>query len=115
MAGEVLSPKEIRACAPKGFRSAYERTAQNPAPPSLLEDLLGLVGYDVSAKVISEWCLLWRVQAEVWAVCEHVSASDNPVLRHPRPGFLSLPPWSGERVGEGAFEGPGPTRIGALR
>jgi hypothetical protein len=90
----LLTPEQIRVRAPKGFKGRYSETAADPASPAVLSDLLGLVGYDVASSVVESWCLLWRVEAEVWAVVEHARASDNPIRRHPRPNWLPEP-WKG--------------------
>lgn len=79
---------------PIGFGAAYARCVFDPCRPSVLRDILGLVGFDASEEVIEGWTLRQRVEAEVYAAREHASASDNPVQRHPRPAWLPEP-WRG--------------------
>jgi hypothetical protein len=79
---------------PRGFGRHYARCARDPAPLSVLRDLLGLVGYDASTAYLDRLSLRERVELEVYAMREHASASDNPVQRHPRPSHLP-PPWRG--------------------
>ncbi len=93
----IFAPKEIRALAPTGFKSAYERVAKDPASTVILSDILALVGYDAAPEVIATWSLVWRVQAEVWAANEHGRASDNILRRHPKPEWLPEP-WKGPRT-----------------
>jgi len=82
---------------PRGFGSHYARCARDPAPLSVLCDLLGLVGYDASTAYVGRLSLRERVELEVYATREHASASDNPVQRHPRPSHLP-PPWRGHAL-----------------
>lgn len=98
--------------APAGFKATWARIAREPAEPAALRDLLALVGYDASAEAIAGWPMERRVEAEAYATNVHLRASDNVLRRHPRPSWLPEP-WGGSSEGEGIFEGPGGTPIGA--
>jgi uncharacterized protein YfiM (DUF2279 family) len=41
-------------------------------------------------QVVAKWNPAQRQEAYHWAMCEHLSAGDNPVRRHPRPTFLPI-------------------------
>lgn len=60
-----------------------------------IQDLLGLVGYEVSVSVIADWDLRKRVEAEVYALNVHLRASDNAIQSHPKLTWLPEP-WKGE-------------------
>ena len=49
---------------------------------------LGLVGESVTYEAIGRWAPLERAIAYDWAMREHLSASDNPTRRRPRPAGL---------------------------
>ena len=90
--------------APRGFGAAYKREAARQAelvargePGKIISGLqmvLRLVGFDASTEVVADWDLQRRVEVSVYAAYEHLSASDNPVRRHPRPAWLPEP-WRG--------------------
>jgi hypothetical protein len=55
----------------------------------LLENVIALVdGNPPSAGQIAGWTGFQRKLAYDWAIREYLAASDNPVQRRPRPGFL---------------------------
>jgi len=54
-------------------------------------NVLTLVGTYVSSFRIGFWSELEKLQAYDWAMREHLSASDNPVRRRPKPDFQSRP------------------------
>jgi hypothetical protein len=56
--------------------------------PSVLRDLLLLAGEDIPLERIGKWTPEERAQVADWAGREHLSASDNPVARRPRPSLL---------------------------
>jgi len=62
---------------------------------SITEDMLLLAGVKVAPEVIGQWTPNEMALAYDWAAREHLSASDNPVQRRPRPWFvtLSMQPW----------------------
>ncbi len=82
---------------PRGFGRHYVQCARDPAPLTTLRDILGLVGYDASVAYLGRLSLRERVDLEVHATREHLSASDNPVRRLPRPSHLP-PPWRGNAL-----------------
>jgi len=93
-------PKELRALAdsaPPGFKTAYVRVARDPASASVLRDILGLVGYDVTVDTIRNWSREQRVSAEVWAANAHLRASDNILRKCPQPDWLPAP-WAGPEM-----------------
>ena len=96
--------------SPVGFASAYRRARSEPASARELSDLLALVGYDASPKVIETWSIDKRVEAEVYAVNVHLRAAEHPIRRCPRPEWMPEP-WQGEETGEGIFAGPGGTVV----
>jgi hypothetical protein len=53
-----------------------------------VRDILLLVGIHLGLDVIAGWTDQQRAQAEDWASREHLSASDNPIHRVPKPEFL---------------------------
>jgi len=54
--------------------------------PQVLSDLMSLAGGTViPPEVIATWTDGEREQAAQWAAAEHLSASDNPVIRVPQP------------------------------
>ena len=95
---------------PWGFGRCYREVEKDLAPPEVLRDILELVGYTADPTEIARWPVFRRIEAQVYAGNEHLSASDNPVMRHPKPEwFGALEPWKGPVRGEGVFAGPGPT------
>lgn len=92
---------------PRGFGKTYLRVigswAKDPAEGvRVLPDVLSLVGYEVTSEVVASWPLRKRVDAEVWAICVHARASDNPSPVPPRPEWMPEP-WKGPEQGEGVF------------
>ncbi len=85
--------------APKGFVAAYKRVAKDMATPEQLRSILLLVGYDAEESTIAKWPVPKRVQLEVFAVNQHLRASDNPIRRHPQPAWLPAP-WQGPEVAD---------------
>lgn len=85
---------------PRGFGAEYRRCVAwrkgvDPARRDReVSDLLGLVGYEVSPETVGGWSNRERVDAEVWAAREHLTASDVPLPRCPRPDWLPEP-WMG--------------------
>jgi hypothetical protein len=63
-------------------------TAKLSSDPSLLVDVLGLVGVAVTAEAVAAWSYLERVLVYDWAMREHLGAADNPVRRRERPALL---------------------------
>lgn len=106
------SARVAEAPAPLGFKAVYARITKDPAEPSVLSDILGLVGYAASPDSIATWPLCQRVQAEAHAVNEHLRANDNILRRHPRPGWMP-DPWQGPESGAGLFAGPSGTPLNA--
>jgi hypothetical protein len=63
--------------------------AESETRPEVLADLLILAGGTViPARVIATWTPQEREEAVAWAAAEHLSASDNPVVRPPQPPFV---------------------------
>jgi hypothetical protein len=63
--------------------------AWEPSAPSVLRDLLLLVGVTVDEETVAGWSVEQQRQAEEWAGATHLSASDNDdVVIPPRPDFL---------------------------
>lgn len=89
---------EEALAAPAGFKAVYARIAKAPAEPSVLSDLLGLIGYAVTPEAVASWSLKKRVQGEAYAANEHLRASDNILRKHPRPEWLPEP-WKGPSAG----------------
>ena len=56
--------------------------------PDVLRDILLVVGEDIPDWVIAQWTDDQRKQVAEYAAREHLSASDNPVTRLPRPAIL---------------------------
>ena len=56
--------------------------------PEVLRDILLVVGEDIPAEVIASWTDQQRDEVGRYAAREHLSASDNPVTRLPRPAVL---------------------------
>jgi hypothetical protein len=81
---------------PRGFGVQYRAVAREVAMGRYkgTRDLLGLVGYDVSAEVVATWSMREHVEAIVYALNVHARASDNPLRKHPRPAWLPQP-WQG--------------------
>jgi hypothetical protein len=73
---------------PNGFKSTYRRIAHDPAEVDVLVDLLELVGFAAQPEEIAMWPLRRRVEAEAYAVTEHLIASDNSLRRHPVPDWF---------------------------
>jgi hypothetical protein len=89
---------------PFGFGAAYVRelrTARDNrmSDANTLKEILGLIGYEVEARVVHGWSLRRRVEALVYAANVHARASDNPIPRHPKPEWLPEP-WAGNLSGE---------------
>ncbi len=59
----------------------------------LLYDVLTLVcdGNVPPMEQLKRWTPLERLLAYDWGMREHLAASDNPIMRRPRPSFLSAP------------------------
>ena len=57
--------------------------------PLVLSDLLALASVAVPPEVVAIWTMDERQMAGEWAAAEHLHASDNPVPRLPKPGFLA--------------------------
>lgn len=111
---------------PRGFGAAYKREAKwqldqlhpkgkrfpHASKPgkvvARLRSLLALIGYEARLETVANWTLRQRVTLAVYAEREHLSASDNPVRRHPKPRWLPAP-YLGKERGEGVFRGPGGT------
>ena len=114
---------------PRGFGAAYRRVLKDHfagiaarEPGRLISEVVGLlslVGYHATSEQVAAWDLRRRVEAVVYAATEHLSASDNPVQRHPRPSWLPERPWHGPPADvsrirpdlRGAFEGPTGTPV----
>lgn len=106
---------------PRGFGAMYRRVlvdhwklvaAGKPGKiTSCVIDLLALIGYTATLEQVIDWDLRKRVEAVIYASTEHLSASDNPIQRHPRPTWLPERPWQGPWSGKGAFAGPTGTPI----
>jgi hypothetical protein len=114
---------------PRGFGREYARCAKDDlalacsAKPGevigTVIDLLALVGYSATVAQVADWDLRKRVEAVVWAVNEHLRASDNPIQRHPPLPWLPKDPWQGPPADvshiradlRGAFAGPSGTPI----
>lgn len=56
--------------------------------PQVLSDLLTLADVTVPPEAVAMWTADERQMAGEWAAAEHLSASDNPVRRLPKPVFL---------------------------
>lgn len=95
---------------PKGFRTVYLRTLDNPAPPVVLVDILALVGIGATEAQVAAWPLSKQVEAQVWAATEHARASDNPVPRHPKPSWVPQP-WCGKPSRGEFWDSSNPTPI----
>lgn len=100
---EIITVQGERWAVPHGFKAAYMREAQEQqrtpgSTPSIISDLLGLIGYEVPEDVIKAWPLRKRVEALVYAGNVHLRASDNPLPKHPNPDWLPEP-WQGEEMG----------------
>lgn len=102
---------------PRGFGDAFREEARaqaelidrgrtSPIFENLI-DLMGLVGFEVARAAVVTWTNRQRVEAMVYAGREHLSASDNPVRRLPRPEWLPEP-WRGPHDDFGAR---GPTEV----
>ena len=86
----------------------YLRTGQPETLLDTLQGMLGLIGYEVSVETLKRWGLRKRVDAEVYSANVHARASDNLIRRCRRPSWMPEP-WTGPSLGEGIFDGPGPT------
>lgn len=73
---------------PRGFAKEYIRRARIPCSAAVWCDMMSLVGYTLSEDTYNRITLQQRIEAEIFASREHLSASDNPVQRHPRPLWL---------------------------
>jgi len=92
---------------PYGFGRSYVDEAIDPADAKTLRDIMNLVGWDPDPQDVETWPLRMRVEAVVYCGREHLSASDNPVQRHPVPEWLrGIEPWKGDDRG---VWGPAPT------
>lgn len=56
----------------------------------LTRDMLLLVSIGIPAAIVEQWTPNELALAYDWAAREHLSASDNPVQRRPRPWFITL-------------------------
>lgn len=56
---------------------------------SVLDDMLSLVGVNVSSEIIATWSPQQRHVAEKWASLSYLAASDNDVEVPKQPDFLS--------------------------
>ena len=75
---------------PRGFGVTYRAILRERGTPTVAEvvDALGLICYQVLPCVVqNEWSSFKRLEAFVWAVTEHLRASDNAVRRHPIPAW----------------------------
>lgn len=90
---------------PRGFGAMYKRCVAgwgNGRNASALSDLLSAVGFQATPTAVLGWPLRKRVDAEVWAISTHLSASDNPVMVPPRPDWMGEP-WKGPEQGVGIW------------
>lgn len=65
--------------------------SQADLTPEIVSDALSLACVYYPSHKIGFWTPLERLLAYDWAMREHMSASDNPVQRRPRPYFLGQP------------------------
>jgi hypothetical protein len=103
---------------PRGFGAQYRARAKDEdvdlrvgRPGKVIHaiaTMLMLVGYEASTAAISDWPRRKRVEAFVYAMNEHLRASDNHIQAHPCPAWLPEP-WRGPMKGDGVFCGPSPT------
>lgn len=89
---------------PFGFGKEYVRHLAIERPHTMpdansLRELLGLIGYEVAAAVVFGWPLRKRVEASVYASNVYARASDNHMMRHPKPDWMPEP-WTGNLSGE---------------
>jgi hypothetical protein len=63
---------------------------REPAPTEVVRDLLLLCGVSVPVEIVAAQTPQDRLMAQRWAAAEHMSASDNPVRRKPKPAWVSL-------------------------
>lgn len=99
---------------PRGFGAAYKRFARDftKSNDRVIIACLALVGYAATEEQVKQWPSRKRVEAAVYAATEHARASDNPILRHPRPRWLPEKPWDGPTYAVGNFfDGPSPTPV----
>ena len=83
--GDIPSGEPSHAfCASCAARRSNGTTSRHQP----LVDLLSLVCVTVTEDEVAAWTPTMRMQAEQWAGLEHLSASDNPVRRAPKPEFL---------------------------
>lgn len=59
-----------------------------PNDLAVLQDMLALVDVRVAMRELERRSPEERLAAERWAALEHLSASDNPVRRLPKPAWL---------------------------
>lgn len=100
---------------PRGFGAEYLRAirddlglAAQPNPGAIIDviqDTLALAGYAATREQIADWPLRKRVEARVYALREHLCASDCGLPRHPKLAWLPEP-WSGSRGGFAPTEVP---------
>lgn len=77
-----------------GFGALYRKLAANPATPETVRAVLSLIGYIASEADIKAWPLFRRIEAEAYALCVHLRASDNPTRVPVRPAWFPEP-WKG--------------------
>lgn len=100
----IVVTRGVHWLVPRGFGSWYRAVAREQLkelgegkPGNVvgrIQDLLGLVGYEVPVAVVAAWDLRKRVEAEVYALNVHLRASDNPIQSHPKLTWLPEP-WAG--------------------
>lgn len=108
--------------APRGFGASYRRIAARHeqilfyerAPGKLIQaiqDVLGLIGYEVSVEAVADWDAQKRVEAHAYAYNVHARAGDNPLPRHPKLPWLPEP-WKGPEQELFGMKRAGPTSLG---
>lgn len=64
--------------------------------PTIVRDMVGLVGYDIPVARIEGWTELEQLMVYDWAAREHLRAGESlsVVRRRPRPSLVSGRAWS---------------------
>ena len=62
---------------------------------TIVQDAVGLVGYDIPLSRIEGWTKLEQLMVYDWAIREHLRAGDNlSVRRRPKPSLVTGRAWS---------------------
>jgi hypothetical protein len=70
------------------MRITFWTPAETPIDSTTVSAVLGLVSVDIGPEWIIRWTDNEKIMAYDWAMREHLSASDNPVRRRPKPYLI---------------------------